>query len=168
MVGRRHNINEDHETVIASWIENSISGAIDRYDDLHIDRIDAMWKLKGTWVSGGLKALAVAAKIRAEKSIGLTLALSFSLRSSTKPLGINFETLDQLAAELNHSPPSLYLFREGHEPWFIWGFPESPPVVIRRVKDNVFGQVKIAKFSLYSEFWLSNATEYARSVFLVA
>jgi hypothetical protein len=93
------------------------SGGVERYDDLHIDLIDSKWKDRANWVSGGISALILASSMSAFIGRGLVVVLGMSLctHNATSPIP---GTADSLLAQLDEStPPSLYLFRSGYEPW---------------------------------------------------
>ena len=79
----------------------------EKFDDLHIDRIDENWKERANWVSASIRAYELA--VRLQRSLGLTVkvALAFSLLDG---MGQTFETEEEFESQLDGSPPSLYLF----------------------------------------------------------
>jgi hypothetical protein len=109
---------QSHQSKIQQWMEHvQITGGVERYDDLHIDLIDETWKNREMWISGGITALTLASSIRNAIDSELVVVLGMSLRTDLKNSCIPntasdlFEQLDQW------TPPSLYLFRSGEEPW---------------------------------------------------
>ena len=107
-----------HETAIENWMLTiSQDGGVDRYDDLHVDQIDARWTSRDLWISAGLEAFHLALKLRDRHRLRLTVALAFSLESRAHPEGADFRTLAGLKDLLDWSPPSIYLFHSGQEPW---------------------------------------------------
>jgi hypothetical protein len=106
------------ESVIADWIATiSRDGGVERYDHLHIDQIDSRWAAREDWVRGGLEAFRIALPLRGQLGVNPTVALAFSLESDERLRGVDFVSLDEFKTQLNWSPPSLYLFRRGCEPW---------------------------------------------------
>ena len=45
----------------------------------------------------------------------LTIVLAFALESESCPLGVTFQNRTELENAFSSTPPSLYLFRQGHE-----------------------------------------------------
>jgi hypothetical protein len=106
------------EVAIERWMLAIIrNGGVQRHDDLHIDQIDKEWRSESTWVAGGLEAFKNALVVRDRRQLDYTVALAFSLRSGREPIGITFSTVEDISEQLDWSPPSLYLFRIGQEPW---------------------------------------------------
>jgi hypothetical protein len=110
-------IGHTPEEIIGQWMLRIIAdNGVDRYDDLHIDRIDSAWAEKNSWIEHGLKAFQIAVAARDRNSAPFTVGLGFSLNADGEENGVNFQTRAELSARLNSSPPSLYLFRRGSEP----------------------------------------------------
>lgn len=99
-------------------IEILADGGIERFDDLHIDEIDPEWKSKARWTDGAKTALAIAMEVGAAHRFPVTVAAAFSLRSDVAAIGANFNSETDLLPRLDNSPPSLYLFPRGREPWW--------------------------------------------------
>jgi hypothetical protein len=107
-----------HEATIEQWMLSVIQdGGVDRYDDLHLDHIDPRWRSRELWISAGVEAFQLALSLRDRHHLSLTIALAFSLEPSSHPRGFDFTAPEQLQNLLDWSPPSLYLFRRGQEPW---------------------------------------------------
>jgi CdiI N-terminal domain len=80
-------------------------------------QIDPAWKDREYWIRGGVRALSMAVAARGRSAPGLTVALAFSLVSGPERRGADFNSRAELQERLDWSPPSLYLFRKGQEPW---------------------------------------------------
>jgi hypothetical protein len=89
---------------------------VERYDDLHIDIIDAKWKPRMMWVAGGIEALELASAMQVSIKQGFVVVLGISLRvEETSKIP---STITDLVEQMDErTPPSLYLFRLGEEPW---------------------------------------------------
>jgi hypothetical protein len=104
--------------IIEAWMLSNVrTGGFNRYDDLHIDRIDERWRHRKNWIDGGLEALRLGVELRDKHQLEFTVALGCSLLvSGSSPLGLPRRSED-LASQLDSSPPSLYLFPKRQEPW---------------------------------------------------
>jgi hypothetical protein len=132
-----------HNEVIAAkihaWMDHVTStSGIDRFDDIHIDRLNSAWKSKEYWIGAGLEAFVTAIKIRNERQMSESVALIFSLNIRLVPHSPHPTTEREFFADLNHSPPSLYLFHAGKSPrdldcpgseLFVIEYPEGIPGV---------------------------------------
>lgn len=108
----------DERSRIERWMLAIISdGGVERLDDLHIDNINPRWKDKNRWIEGGLEAFRTALSVRDQHRLPFTVCLTFSLVAKNQPCGIDFQTREDLLANLNWMPPSLYLFDRGKEPY---------------------------------------------------
>ena len=106
----------DRETTIRRWMLATVSdGGIERFDELHIDNIDAGWKDPTSWVSAGLTAYGLALRIRRELGLDVTVALAFSLVDAQDRSEDVFDTQAEFEKQLDWSPPSLYLFKVGNQ-----------------------------------------------------
>jgi hypothetical protein len=103
------------EDKIREWMQHVLAtGGIERADDLHIDDIDPGWAEQNQWVEGMKQSLRIARPIRSKLAPEKVLALVCSLEDGPREAPLN---LDKLAAQFDWSPPSLYLFHLGKEPW---------------------------------------------------
>lgn len=101
----------DSLNIIYKWLDISVSSEMDPSEDLHIDIVNNSFKEKALWVAGGIECY-FEAKIRVtEKKYHGKIALGFSLKSEEKKLGVNFKNENDLAAELDCAPPSIYYIR---------------------------------------------------------
>ena len=107
-----------HEQAIKEWMLRVVSdGGIERFDDLHVDLIDEAWKDRNRWVEAGSESYRIARDLRSEFDLPLTVSIAFSLKPDHRDGSVDFQRLGDLESQLDHSPPSLYLFRKGSEPW---------------------------------------------------
>jgi hypothetical protein len=132
------------------------------FDELHIDTIDLTWKLGARWVEGGMEAFRLARIVRDRNGPPLTVALSFSLQSGSRPRGVDFQTEREFQERLNPSPPSLCLFRTGEEP----RNQMSRGGVVQDLNSSIFDIRKAGVCRYYIEFLQQNSEEYCRSVFI--
>lgn len=147
--------SDSNRRIIEDWMMSSAAnGGIDRYDDLHIDQIDARWSDRSTWIDGGIASLQQAIQIREREGLEAVIALVFSLVSSDKVTGIDFATRDDILSRLEWSPPSLYLFRVGLEPWTPMLSGNSGPEVLAAQLDPsmLFGGEVVNCRCFYLEF----------------
>jgi hypothetical protein len=101
---------------IQEWMNHvHATGGVERYDDLHIDLIDAKWKPREMWISGAITALKLASSMQVSIKHGFVVALGMSL-VAREPHEIPSTPTD-LVEQIDWTPPSLYLFRSGREPW---------------------------------------------------
>ena len=104
--------------LIEEWMEKVLATESHRaFVDLHIDDIDRSWSDRSRWLSGALSCLEAALLIKRRRGWTVTAAVGFSLRSHRAPRGLQLHSYQDLQAELDSSPPSLYLFLPGEEPW---------------------------------------------------
>jgi hypothetical protein len=158
--------------IIEQWIHSNVqNNGYDRFDDLHIDNIDRQWKASNFWIQGGFKAFQIAVRIRNEQMQNVTIALAFALIAGKEPRGLNFASLKEMERELNSSPPSLYLFRKGHEPWTDVGLRSGrlapDTVVLRNIDCHSFGCPPEAISCQCMEFKQVDFDEYSRT-FLIS
>jgi len=115
---RKSEVEAQHRRTIELWIlRNIATKRFDHYDDLHIDRIDSAWSSKAAWIDGGLEALRLASELRDQHQPSLSVALGCSLNAEEAITFPSIESSRELSAQLDWSPPSLYLFPSGREPW---------------------------------------------------
>jgi hypothetical protein len=171
MDGRFQNREHEHERIIESWMLTVIQdGGVMRYDDLHVDHIDHEWKNPNLWLPAAFHAQDLAIRIRNRHGLGLSVAAGFSLKGGMKKQGVDFKTRAQLEARINHTPPSLYLFELGTEPWAkdkISGIGASAcDLTAERIDSAIFGKPSLLNDCWYIEFQQRDGEEYCRSVFV--
>lgn len=100
---------------VSKWIaEHDSIVAPGRIIDVHVNELDDSLSPRDRWIGGVQRVLAEGTVlIGAER----TLAGCVSLRSSSERVGINFRDEAELFRELDRTPPSIYLFQVGSEPW---------------------------------------------------
>lgn len=89
-----------------------------QFEDLHIDEIDSEYRNPHSWLKGGIRCFQAALSIRTSRGFAFTVGLGFSLKCGPDRKGITFSRLEDVQAELDDSPPSLYLFDASGHPWF--------------------------------------------------
>lgn len=157
-----------HRGVIRAWMKETIqTGGIERYDDLHLDRIEADWRSRRLWITAGLSALGMALQVRNEEKIDATVALAFSLNSKQWAEGVDFTGPAELEQQFNASPPSLYLFHRGSEPWGerMLDLQVTRSTIVREINPSVLGNAAAGRRCVYMEFFADG--EYSRSLFVL-
>jgi hypothetical protein len=157
--------------IIQSWMHSNIKNkGYERFDDLHIDNIDRRWKAREFWIEGGFEAFRIAVDIRNQQAPNFTVVLAFALIAGKEPRGLNFHNLKQMKAELGSSPPSLYLFQKGREPWTDVGLRDrelvADSVVLKNVSCHSLGCPAEANSCQYMEFRQIDFDEYSRTLFI--
>jgi hypothetical protein len=121
--------------------------------------IDKKWSKREHWLDAGLLAFELALPLKQKHASGTTLALAYSLESGESRRGVNFYSPHELEAQFNWSPPSLYLFHGGAEPW-IKGHVDILDASTK------FGESYSARKCYFFEFKADGEAEYLRSVFM--
>ena len=167
--------NEDemnsYSASIDHWLFDNIKNrGFERYEDLHIDQIDPAWKSREYWISGGLAAFREAVHLRDQHELDFAIVLAFSLKVDDETRGIDFRTAEGLEAMLDASPPSLYLFQKGKEPWTESGVREGTVVAenirVSEVDPGIFGTPNVVSRCYYMEFRQVEFKELSRTLFL--
>lgn len=163
-------MNSNSKTIENWMLSNVETKGYERYDDLHVDQIDSAWRSRDSWIDAGFAAFQTAIDIRDCNGLNLVVVLAYSLISSEKPLGIDFETRKELQARLDQSPPSLYLFPRGREPrtqtGILGGENIATNVVVKDVNPHVLGASTKIKRCYYMEFKQAGFEEYSRTLFV--
>ncbi len=144
-------------------------GGVSRFDDLHIDVIDESWKDRKLWIPGAIEAYKLARTIAANNGFDFSIAVGFSLESSEAPRGINFKTRQDLEGEFDWTPPSLYLFHPGTEPWAKPGSKSATGTgytTNAEIDTAIFQIPGEVEHCTYLEFRQGDASEYCRSIFV--
>jgi len=147
-----------------------IGTADNAYDDLHIDRIDETWR---HWIPGGLAAFHLALLVRDRHKFGFTVTLAFSLTSSCRFTGIDFQNFADLAAKLDSAPPSLYCFEPGQEPWLqilqrVQNGAAEHGAFVRALDKSFFPSELSVTNCFYIEFRQKEFEDYFRTIFFAA
>lgn len=149
----------EERRVIEHWmLAASANGGIDRLDDLHLDQIDPPLKARECWVDAGFEAHRAALELRTAHNLDLVVVLAFSLS-----VGVAYPISNRraLAEALDWSPPSLYLFRHGEEPWRQPGFDR-----IEQIEPTVFGCVPGVVTALDAAFHQPGTQELCRTIYV--
>ena len=147
------------EEVIECWIARiTADSGGDQFGDLHIDKICPDWKDRGVWIEGGIEAFHIAVGARNRHNIPFSVCLGFSLCSVKSLTGVNFRTKQELYTQLDWSPPSLYLFRDGDEP-----HNQSVSARVQVLSPEILGTIDDLR-CYYLEFKQQDTDEYFRSV----
>src|ERR1700722_1131916 len=153
--------NHQHEEAIEKWmlavLEND---GVHRFDDLHIDAIDPAWRPPDRWLDGGLEPLRVATVVRRRNRFPFSVALAFSLKSSSQPLGADFSTWNEFRERIDWSPPSLYFLdpdKEAKGPLALGG-------TVKDLDPAIFNILGKGLSCYYQEFPSQEKDEYFRSV----
>jgi hypothetical protein len=136
----------------------AMDGDVERLDDLHIDSIDPEWKSPRLGIQGALTAHQIALRLRDVHGLPLTVVVAFSLKSEPRRVGADFRTLRELETRLDWSPPSLYLFRCGNEPW-------ASDNSYQELAGSLVDHPQPGSRWLYIEFKPNPSDEYHRTVF---
>lgn len=108
-------MNEAADRAIREWMAHLLAtDGIERYDDLHINKIAPEFKDPNCWAAGMVECFALARRIRSDAAPHKVLALLCSLRSGQHSI---LRDMDELSTQMDRTPPSLYLFHEEQEPW---------------------------------------------------
>jgi hypothetical protein len=117
--------NEERMRVVEHWmVRVSEDRGVHRLDDLHVNEIDSEWLDRSKWLDAGLASLRLALSIRAAIGLNHSVVLAFSLTDA--PV-LPISDRQALATLFDWSPPSLYLFDAGHEPWRGSGYTRVEP-----------------------------------------
>jgi hypothetical protein len=161
------NVPSKREQVIETWMLSIIKdGGVDRFDDLHVDRIDDKWKHRNIWFEAGLEAWHLAIHLRDKHRLDYTVVLAFSLEAGESTRGVDFTTRAQLESCFDWSPPSLYLFRRNQEPRMRTAVAGAENISVKDVEPKMFGLPVEARHCYYIEFRQIDTGAYSRTVFV--
>jgi|HubBroStandDraft_6_1064221.scaffolds.fasta_scaffold128812_2 hypothetical protein len=167
MAGQLQNsdVERRHEQTIESWVLMTIEeGGVDRYDSLHVDRIDVRWESRDLWMEAGAEAYRLGARVRDRLGLRMSLVLAFSLIAEEGPLGVDFSTREQLEGSLNWMPPALYLFRPGEE-FYAPNKTRASDITVQELSPSTLIASTQFKACYYMEFKPAGSQEYSRSIF---
>jgi hypothetical protein len=104
--------------IIAQWMQDVVvNEGYRRFDDLHIDDVDPRYEDPRLWMPGITAALNEAVSIRDLHNWPFTVAAGISLMSSEIAQGPAIRNPDDVVQQIDETPPSLYVFPKGGEPW---------------------------------------------------
>ncbi len=171
LLTREHGSMTTHASVVEQWLIASVErGGIERHDDLHVDDIDERWHTRDQWIDAGVEAARLAPELRNRLRIDVTLALAFSLQCGhEQPGAVRPKSRSELEERLDWSPPSLYAFVPGTEPWRVIAASGPVPNEFHMTTLDaaaLFGSGLQASGCYLLEFRASPADEYSRTVFV--
>jgi hypothetical protein len=103
---------------VEEWLEDAVvNEGYRRFDDLHVDEMDSRYEDPSLWMPGITAALDEAANIRDRRIWPFTVAAGISLKSSEVAQGDTIQRPDDVVNQFDETPPSLYVFPRGAEPW---------------------------------------------------
>ena len=162
----------DHGTLaIETWMTSNVDNrGYDRYDDLHIDKIDQTWRDRDSWIEGGLQAFRTALEIRNKSNLDVCVVLAYSLDArGRESRNLDFWTKKELQESLGSSPPSLYLFQKGREPWTAGGLGNvesfADKIVVENLSSDGLRSLAPGKSCYYMEFRQIEFGEYSHTIF---
>jgi hypothetical protein len=116
-------------TVIEDWMRMVLAtGGIERFEDLHIDRIDPAWRGRDSWLKASSDALNLAKELKKSIAPEKTLVIMCALISEDCELALP-RSPTELSEQIDWTPPSLYLFDPRNEPWVDSGTVTITPTV---------------------------------------
>lgn len=133
---------------------------IDDFDDLHVDEISEEFRARDTWIAASEQCLELGARLMEQYSGEYAIVVGMSLTANDRPVGIRVDELDALGAELDGSPPSLYVVRRVAPPWADAG-QEGCIELTEPFRPRVKGGR-----AFFCEWWHAADREYRRSVWL--
>jgi hypothetical protein len=148
------------ESAIEAWMLRIVQdGGVARFDDLHIDQIDELWKSREMWIQGGVEAFRLALMLRDRHNLHFAVGLGFGLDPRDQSAEVNFKTQGELMANVDWSPPSLYLFERGKEP-------SINATLVRKLGRNLLPNLPETASCYCIEFREMDTNESRRSVFV--
>jgi hypothetical protein len=105
------------------------TGGIERFDDLYIDKINPAWRGRESWVDGSAEAIDLARGLKTSMAPDKTLAIMCALTIDDSEL-VAPSSPNELSEQIDWTPPSLYLFDPGNEPWGDLGTVTVTPTVL--------------------------------------
>jgi hypothetical protein len=149
----------ERRQLIDRWMfEASVDDGLERLDDLHLDQIDSEWGSRDQWLDAGLEAFRMAVELRDAHHLDVAVVLGFSLNL---PATYPFKERRDFEAAVDWSPPSLYLFRPGDQPWLKPGYAHIEPLDAQAV----FGLSEPAS-AYYAEFESQASGETCRTIYI--
>jgi hypothetical protein len=145
------------------WIAHHASRAASgQLTDIHINELDQTLASQDQWISGIQRLLAEGSMFtHCASGAECTLAGCISLRSSADRIGINFSDEDDLFYELDLTPPSIYLFLLGNEPW------NNHSHEFIRIDPTLSLSILSDAVALYLEYKEPTEAEFRRSLWLI-
>ncbi len=131
----------------------------DNIDDLHVDEVSSEYETEAHWLNGALTCLQEALTLRDQQHWPVTIAVGISLTSSEIPQGPTFAKIQDIVMAYDGTPPSLYCFQKGSEPWVTEpGYTELPIAFRAPIADETR--------SYFYEFYYEDGQEYRRTFWI--
>lgn len=157
----------ERRSIIQIWMQDTVrNGGIDRYDDLHIDQIDTAWKPKDKWLLGAFESFRLALQLKDQLPAETSIVLGFHLMDAEHPMGLTFNSLEELEHNLSATPPSLYLIHKGAEFWTQTLEPDVSDVNIKEFTPATIWPSSTDVVGHFMEFKRMSTGEYTRSLFI--
>jgi hypothetical protein len=103
---------QSRTSVIEQWMGEIIhDGGIEGLDDLYIDRIDATWGDRSLWIDGAIQSFELAQDIRTRHGYNCVVACACSVEEDSAGGAMPPDSPEAFLAQIDWTPPSLYLFR---------------------------------------------------------
>jgi len=155
-----HNDLDPRWSAVERWMLRVVeSGRLSAWDDLHVDQIDLAYSERGGWAAGAIACVQLAVAVATTHGLQVSVAAAFSLESSPSPKGLTFHDLAGAEHEMDWSPPSIYVFARGCEPW------ETEQGCVRFDQFEVGSETPMAGY--LCEWFDENDADYRRSLWIV-
>ena len=150
--------------LIEDWMLANIKRrGYERFEELHVDRINSDWKAPDSWNEAGFEAFRLALDAKSRLGLDFVLVLTFGLKSGKTPIGRNFRTPAEFQAQLDSTPPALYLFQKGMEPWTEIGRLNAGATV-EKIDSRSLGPGAGSNLCFYIDFRPADLEDYSRTV----
>jgi hypothetical protein len=106
-----------HVTAVRNWLAEVKDLTSSYAHDWHIDHVDPSFARAADPLAAGGYSFRLACALRDEARLDVVVALLFSLGAATAAVPPDVSSAAALRAALDWSPPALYAFGRGREPW---------------------------------------------------
>jgi hypothetical protein len=114
MVGHYQNKKKEYLVFLKVWVDKVIANRLwEKYNDLHIDKIDDLFIEKKYWISGSMFLFDSILSLIDKTKYDIFLVIPLSCSSC--PIKLNNFKLKSLDKEFDITPPSFYLFPVGEK-----------------------------------------------------
>ena len=144
------------------WIEANIeTEGFSRFEDLHLDELESDYTSPDTWIVAINDVVEALNEIRNKIPAGFCASIGVSLLASDSPLGITFHDSKQLSKEFTVTPPSVYIFKKGDEPWV------QRPADAKQLPSEILSDCTVNVQLIYLEYREMYESQYRRSFWVV-
>jgi hypothetical protein len=102
---------------LEEWISTVAADGGVEADSLHINQLDPVLQDRQAWKDGAIELLLTAGTLRDLHDWPVEIAAGMSLEATPPSVGLEAATLEDLFGLGDWSPPNLYVFAKGSEPW---------------------------------------------------